>query len=163
MNNLLRKINRLKCLSGFIKVWLFPTWLLLGASRLMILVLSFKTIVTRLGVNNGSVSWIPILDIKQEYKAMEISRLIQLSARYTPWVSNCFPQAVTARMILSFYRIPYALYFGITKDHKTGIMKAHAWVVAGRINVTGGSSFDRFTVVGCFTSDPVPTDFPPLP
>jgi len=31
-------------------------------------------------------------------------------------------------------------------------MKAHAWVVAGRIPVTGGQSFGQFTVVGCFVA-----------
>ena len=31
-------------------------------------------------------------------------------------------------------------------------MKAHAWVAAGRVPVTGGVSFAQFTVVGCFVA-----------
>ena len=34
---------------------------------------------------------------------------------------------------------------------KTGI-EADAWVAAGRVPVSGGASFDRFTVVGSFVA-----------
>jgi hypothetical protein len=71
-------------------------------------------------------------------------------ARFTPWDSNCFAQAITARLLLGLYGLPYALYFGLKRDAGSMGMKAHAWVVAGRIRVTGGASFGRYTVVAMY-------------
>lgn len=79
-----------------------------------------------------------------------IGRLIAMTSRYTPWDSNCFPQAVVARLLLGLYGIPYALYFGLRRDAESGELKAHAWVIAGKVAVTGGHSFNGFTVVGCY-------------
>ena len=83
---------------------------------------------------------------------MQIGRAVRLAARYTPWDSNCFPQAVVARLLLGLYGIPYALFFGLRRDPDSGAMLAHAWVAAGRVRVTGGESFGQFTVVGVFVS-----------
>ena len=66
--------------------------------------------------------------------------------------SNCFPQAVAAKLLLSLYRIPYALYFGLWQAPDHSGTQAHAWVAAGRIRVSGGHSLDQYTVVGCFIS-----------
>lgn len=93
---------------------------------------------------------IPLLNFSQEMRAWQISQVIYLVARYTPWNSNCFPQAIVARLLLGFYRIPYTLCFGLMRDPHTGEFKAHAWVAAGRVCVTGGTGFDQYTVVGCF-------------
>lgn len=80
-----------------------------------------------------------------------IGRVIRLAAAYTPWHSNCFPQAVVARVLLALHGVPYMLCLGIklgsTADTK---IDAHAWVTAGRVSVTGGSSFGEFTVMNCF-------------
>ena len=61
-------------------------------------------------------------------------------------------QAVTARVLLGLYRIPYVLCFGVRRDAAGQPMQAHAWVVSGRIHVTGGDSFNRFTTVAMFAS-----------
>ncbi len=147
-----RKIRSFRRYSGFIKLWLAPVWLLLGVSRALILAVSFKRLAPGLGVHDGASPWVPLLNGSQERRAREIGRLIRLAARYTPWKSNCFPQAVTARVLLGLYRIPYVLYFGLTRDPEAGEMKAHAWVAAGRVPVTGGAAFGQFTVVGCFVA-----------
>ena len=136
----------------FIKLWLLPVWLLLGISKALILAVSFKRLAPRLGVHEGTAPWVPLLDRTQEARALAIGRVVRLAARYTPWESNCFPQAVAARLLLGLYRIPYVLYFGLARDAESGGMKAHAWVAAGRIRVTGGASFRQFTVVGCFVA-----------
>lgn len=149
---LLRKTRSFWQLPGFIKLWLAPAWLLLGVSRALILAVSFKRLAPRLGVHDGASPWVPLLNGSEERRAREIGRLIRLVARYTPWNSNCFPQAVTARVLLGLYRIPYVLYFGLSRDPEAGEMQAHAWVVAGRVPVTGGAAFGQFTVVGCFVA-----------
>ena len=136
----------------WIKLWFLPTWLLLGLAKSLIFMVSFKKLAPHLGVSAGIAPWIPLLDSPAELRALQIGRVVRLAAGYTPWDSNCFPQAVVARLLLGIYRIPYALYLGLRKDHETGEMKAHAWVAAGKIRVTGGNSFHQFTAVGCFIS-----------
>lgn len=136
----------------FQRSWFIPLWCLLGLSRAAILTLSFRRIAAYLGSEVGISAWVPLLDSRQERRALQIGKAIRLAARYTPWTSNCFPQAMAARVLLSFYRIPYSLYFGLMRDSETGEFKAHAWVAAGRVSVTGGTSFDQFTVVRCFIS-----------
>lgn len=132
---------------GFVPVWLF-----LGVAKALIFTVSFRRLAPRLGVSAGISAQVPLLDPTQEARALQIGRLVRMTARYTPWDSNCFPQAVVARLLLGLHDIPYALYFGLMRDPMSAEMKAHAWVAAGRIRVTGGQSFGQFTVVGCFVS-----------
>jgi hypothetical protein len=152
MNSLIRKVSNFLDQPVFIKLWFLPVWLLLGLSKLIIRLVSFKRLAPRLGAHVGTNALVPLLDERQEIRALVIGRVVRLSARYTPWDSNCFPQAVAAKLLLSLYRIPYALHFGLAQESTDSGMQAHAWIAAGRIRVTGGASFGQFTVVGCFVS-----------
>lgn len=134
------------------QLWFTPVWLILGVAKALIFTISFQRLAPRLGLSVGVFPWIPVLDAAQEARALQIGRVIRLAAVYTPWNSNCFPQAVAARLLLGLYRIPYTLCFGLMRDAATGEMKAHAWVAAGRIHVTGGASFGQYATVGCFVS-----------
>ena len=156
---------RRKCLSFwnlplFIKAWLLPTWLLLGLSKALILTCEFRRIAPFFGRPAGVTPWLPLITNDQAYRALSIGRLIKLSARYTPWDSNCFPQAIAARLLLGLYQIPYVLYFGLTREPTTEKIKAHAWVSSGKVNVTGGNSFSQFTVVHCFIAAELQKDLP---
>lgn len=136
--------------SRFTQKWLLPTWILLGLSKIAIFTVSFNRLAPFLGAEVGTSASIPLVGHYQEVRSLQIRQVVRLAARYTPWNSNCFPQAVTARLILGYYNIPYALYFGLMRDHETDDFKAHAWISTGRVNVTGGNSFGHYTVVGCF-------------
>ena len=131
---------------------MFPLWFILGISKALIFTVSFRRLAPHLGQAIGVAPWIPLLDPAQQARASQIGRAIRLASRYTPWNSNCFPQAVAARLLMGFYGIPYALYFGLMRDAQSLEMKAHAWVAAGRVPVTGGGSFKQFTVVGVFVT-----------
>ncbi len=136
----------------FSQLWYAPVWMVLGIAKAFIFTFSFRRLAPHLGTWSGTGAWVPVLSAQQEQCALLIGRTVKTIARYTPWDSNCFPQAITARLLLGLYGIPYAIYFGLMKDKDTAEMKAHAWVAAGRIRVTGGDGFESFTVVGCFTS-----------
>jgi hypothetical protein len=167
IRTLIRKVRSFAGLPLFTKVWLVPAWLELGLSRALILVVPFRTLAPRLGTAQGIAANVPLLTPAQEARARAIGRTIRLAARYTPWTSNCFPQAVVARTMLGMHGIPYAIHFGLMPAEPRGggvhthapdprggaptTMRAHAWVVAGRVPVTGGHSFHRYTVVGVFT------------
>jgi hypothetical protein len=129
-----------------------PAWLLLGASRVVILAIPFRYLAHGLGTQTGISPWIPLLGSRSEAKALSIGRAVQLAARFTPWESSCLPQAVTARVLLGLCGVPYSLFFGVARDSDGSNMSAHAWVAAGRVPVTGGASFGQFTVVACFVA-----------
>jgi hypothetical protein len=137
----------------FIQAWFLPLWVMLGISKALIFTLSFRRLAPRLGRQAGIAPWVPLLSDAQEQRALMIGRAVRLTAKYTPWDSNCFPQAIAARVLLGLYGLPYAFYFGLLRDPDDAAgIKAHAWVAAGRVRVTGGLSFGQFTVVGCFVA-----------
>lgn len=145
------KVRSFWRLSRYEQVWFIPVWCLLGVSKALIFSVSFKRLAPLLGRNSGPHPWIPLLTPEAELRAHRIGRLIRLAARYTPWDSNCFPQAIVARMLLGAQGIAYALYFGLARDREgMGQMAAHAWIAAGRVSVVGGASFQQFVVVECF-------------
>ncbi|MCK0127620.1 lasso peptide biosynthesis B2 protein [Erythrobacter sp. F6033] len=136
-------------------LWLIPAWVLLGLSRLVILTTPFRSYSRRLGVIDGAVLRSPLATSKQEASASAIGTAIKVAANYAPWNANCFPRAITARIILGVHGIPYALFFGLrNKATETGAQElaAHAWVVSGPVYVTGGNGFVQYTPVGCFVS-----------
>jgi hypothetical protein len=147
-----RKTNSFLRQPSFAQVWFVPLWLLLGLAKAVIFTLSFKRLAPHLGQSQGVAAWVPLVNQAQQARAVQIGRAVQLAARYTPWDSNCFPQAVAARLLLGWYGVPYALYFGLMRDADSAGMKAHAWVCADRVAVTGGRSFGQFTVVGVFVT-----------
>lgn len=152
LSNLVRKTHSFVNLPLFTKLWLLPMWLMLGISKALIFTITFRRLAPHLGQAMGVAPWVPLLNPAQQARALQIGRAVRLAARYTPWDSNCFPQAVAARLLLGWYGIPYALCFGVMRDAQSLEMKAHAWVSAGRVAVTGGASFGQFTVVGVFVA-----------
>jgi hypothetical protein len=150
---LLRKLGNLRRQPAFVVLWLAPTWVLLGLSRGCIALVPFRRLASLLGTNIGPAPWVPLVNARQAERARLIARTVAMAARYTPWESNCFPQAVTARLLLGLHRIPFALYFGLRRPGSAGALQAHAWVVAGSAQVAGGAAdFDHYTVVGCFVA-----------
>lgn len=150
---LLKKSRSFLLLPRFTRYGLPACWVLLGLARLSVLVLPFVRMAPLLGHHQGLQAVTPLLSAEQTQRALAISRLIAVCARYTPWTSNCFPQAIVARLLLGFYGIPYVLYFGLARpEGGSGPLEAHAWVNAGRVAVSGSYSFNRFTVVGTFVS-----------
>lgn len=103
-----------------------------------------------MGRYQGPCAWIPLLTSEQRRRADQVCRSVRLAARYAPWTANCFPQALAASAMLRLYRVPYTLHFGLCHSPGGRELKAHAWVSAGPVNVTGGASFQQFTVVGTF-------------
>lgn len=149
---LVRKLRNFTHRPWFEKAWFLPVWLLLGASRFVILAVPFRRLAFWLGEHEGIAPWVPLVDVRAEARALSISRVVQMTARHTPWQSNCFPQAMTARILLGLYGVPYSLFFGVNRNTDEVTLAAHAWVAVGRVRVTGGMSFNQFTVVGCFVS-----------
>ncbi|MFZ6689833.1 lasso peptide biosynthesis B2 protein [Undibacterium sp. SXout11W] len=135
----------------FFQLFFLPTWCVLGFARMLVLCIPFRHIAPRLGHHAGIHAAVPLIALESIPRARQISRLVTTTARYCPWNANCFAQAITARLWLGIYDIPYALYFGLKKSEDQQLL-AHAWVCAGPVRVTGGESFQEFTVVSMFIS-----------
>ncbi|MBW8752002.1 MAG: lasso peptide biosynthesis B2 protein [Propionibacteriales bacterium] len=127
----------------------------MGLSRLAILVLPFAAVRRALGEHRAPVASAedpsPPLDEAALLRARRIGATVQLAARHTPWRSECYPQALTARLLLGLARVPHVVSFGVRRDGDA--LVAHAWVHAGGLTVTGGTGH-RYTEVGAFAWAP---------
>lgn len=74
---------------------------------------------------------------------------VQRASELTPWPSVCFPQAVTAKMLLRQRGLSSTLYFGAAFDEARDL-NAHAWLRCGPLYVTGGPGRRQFGVVASF-------------
>lgn len=93
-----------------------------------------------------------VLDGRARGRAVGVARAIGSAAAHTPWRSDCYPQALTARILLRAVRVPHTVTFGVRRD-AAGELRAHAWVTAGDLTVTGGSP-ETWTGVASFAWAP---------
>jgi hypothetical protein len=151
------RISRL--VQGFVhlghrdQVRLVAAWSLLGLSRLAILLLPFRLVRRALGEHRdprAGATGAP-LDHDALVRAARIGATVQLAARHTPWRSECYPQALTARALLGLAGVPHVVSFGVRRDGDHQV--AHAWVHAGDVPVTGGTG-QPYTEVGSFAWAP---------
>lgn len=149
---LVAKIRHFRALPDGTKYWLVPAWLLLGLGRAAIVVIPVRYLAYSLGARCGPYPWVPLIDVKQQQRANTIARALVVASRYTPWQSNCFPQAIAASILLRSSGLPYTLFLGVARGDSETRYVAHAWVTSGRVCVAGGRSFGRFTVVETFAS-----------
>lgn len=129
-------------------------WALLGVSRLLILLLPFSLLRRMLGANNARDEALPFPACGLA-SARRIGEMTRLAARHTPWRSECYPQALAARIQLVIAGIPNTLSFGLRRS-ADGALLAHAWVTVGELSVVGGDP-QPYTVVGSFSWQPTPS------
>jgi hypothetical protein len=137
-----------------VKFWFVPAWIMLGLLRVLIKVSSFRRLVRFFGTETGPLA-LPsqlILAPAQHRTAANISAIVRLAAKYSPWRANCFPQALCASLLLNLYRLPFATYLGLAREPASAKVTAHAWVRAGSLVVTGDGDLSKYALVGCFTS-----------
>jgi len=158
--SLRRKFGRLRQLPVFVLVWLPPTWILMGLAALALRLVPIRRLAPLFGRGIGAVGFVPLLPRTRRRRADEVRRTIALAARYAPFRSNCFPQALVAQAFCRLYRLPFAMHFGVRAagageagEAANPGLAAHAWVVSGPVAISGGNaSFARFSTVGCFVS-----------
>lgn len=127
---------------------LMQAWLLLGLARIAILTIQFKRLAKYLG--EPSVETPTELSEEEMERCRRVSWAVQRASRFTPWTSNCFPQAIVAQHLLWRRRISSTIYFGL-KMEESKPMQAHAWVRCGPRIVTGRAGYKKYQVVGAFT------------
>jgi len=152
---IVRKLRSMRRLSLFSILWFPIVWLGLGLARASILVITFKRLSPILGRKSLTLDMQVFPNDAQIRRAVQIRKVIEMGARNSPWVANCFPQAIVGRVLLGLYRIPYCLFFGMRRDKETADLLAHAWIMAGPEYVTGRCGGETYTAVGCYTNQRV--------
>lgn len=149
---LARKLASARRIPLFALVWALPTWGLIGLSAAVIALVPFRRITPWLGTPMGAVALKPPIDAAQERRALLLAHTIDLAGRYALFRADCYPQALTARLLCALWRVPCAVHFGVAIGGDDGAkMRAHAWVCAGNVIVSGGTgSFATHTTVACF-------------
>lgn len=124
-------------------------YLLLGITRLAINTLPFPRLERWLGVRMSESA--PNAPVEHLRQARRIAWAIHTVSPYTPWRSNCFPQALTAKLLLRRRGIPTTLYLGAAFKAEPGAgLEGHAWLRCGPFYVTGGDGSRHFGAIVAF-------------
>jgi hypothetical protein len=87
---------------------------------------------------------------EQLTSARAVKLAISRCHRYVPWNTECYTQALTARIMLRRRQIPMLLFVGFKKDEGQSL-QGHAWTSCGTYIMTGyRTDLTRFTINGCF-------------
>ncbi|MDR9388706.1 MAG: lasso peptide biosynthesis B2 protein [Balneolaceae bacterium] len=112
---MIAKAQRYWALPRLERVGLPVVFLLLGISFIAIHTVRFKRLVSWLGKAHGVSPAVPLIDRPQWHRARRIGWAVRTTARYTPWPSKCFAQALTSALIMKYFQIPFGVYFGLAK------------------------------------------------
>ena len=131
--------------------WLFlQAYAGLGLARLAIQTIPFAKLAPFLGKHmTESIGEIPVEKMDQ---ARRVAWAIRRSTPFTPWNSDCLPQAITAKYLLRWRGIDSTLYLGAALDDARSL-KAHAWRRCGSGYVTGGAGHKEFGVLASFAEN----------
>ncbi len=150
-----RRLAKLYHLSWQDRWLLAESYVLLGLARLAINLVPLR----RLAPWFGSQSQETPAEITPAnlHEAERIAWAVRTASHHTPWQSNCYPQAFTAKLLLRRKQIPSTLYLGAALHPNTAgqtvatpAMTAHAWLRCGPLYVTGGRGQDTYTVLAVF-------------
>jgi len=120
------------------------------AAQILITVVPFRWIARGLGTFMMETLR-DDLDDGSKIKVLSVRRSLVRAADNVPWKPKCLAQSIAATLMLKLRRIPATLYFGVRKGAVAEMgIEAHAWVRAGRINVTPRGAFHEQSVVAVF-------------
>lgn len=123
-------------------------WVLIALSRLILVFIPFRKILPLLGTQ---VTLHEEVD-KTKNEFQYIRSAIARACRYSFWRTECFEQALCAKLMLKLRREKSTIYFGVKKDESEMEFLAHAWLVCREEIITGGKNSDTFVVLSSFRS-----------
>ena len=133
------------------KLLFIINFMLCGIARAAINLFPFPRLSPYLGQFQKTTILSTLVSNQQRQRARLIGNSVRLAAKHTPWDSSCLTQAMVAKFWCRFYRIPYILYIGFTKSaEEPSGYKAHAWITAGPVAITGGNGLADYHVVSSY-------------
>lgn len=128
----------------------------LAVARVALLVLPFRKVAAQLGdvlaPAEGAKRMAGIAPPPDaEAIAREIGWSVRRMADYVPFRAVCLQQALAGKAMLRRRGIVGALHLGVATGASPGAtMKAHAWLDAAGVKVTGWPFDDEYAEVACF-------------
>jgi hypothetical protein len=138
---IVRKIRRFADLDGGDKRLLLRAVFWLGIARVKLLMMPFQRLAERLSVPAADAALVP-----EEQLLQRIGFAVAAAANNVPWRSDCFPQAIAARMLLKGYGCRSTIHLGVERTGEAGLA-GHAWLTCGETVITGGHELDKYTEV----------------
>tara|TARA_R110001606_G_scaffold258475_5_gene406231 strand:- start:3551 stop:4081 length:531 start_codon:yes stop_codon:yes gene_type:complete len=137
-------------------ILLLPAAVCLAAGSALRLVVPMRMLCGWKGNSLGAVALVPLASEAQRRRAQAIKSAVRIVSQYTWYRSDCYPQALASMALARFMCIPYALHLGVASDRSseaTGGIRAHAWIVSGRVSMAGKNiSFRDFVSISCWTN-----------
>lgn len=131
----------------------FISFCLCAIAKIAIQCISYKRLSAYFGNSCQMLVASTLLLPQQLQHALTTRRVIALTARYTPWKSNCLTEVLVAKFWCQRYQIPYLLFIGLAKESKRPLgVDAHAWITAGPIAVTGGHALVTHQVICSYSN-----------
>lgn len=128
----------------------------LAVARVALLILPFRKVAAHLGdalppaegaQRMAGMAIPPGSDVT----AREVGWAVRRMAGYVPFRSVCLQQALAGKAMLRRRDIAAALHLGVVTGTAPGAtMKAHAWLDAAGVKVTGWPFDDDYAEVACF-------------
>ena len=135
------KLKRFVELDGSDK-WLFLRavgWL--AVARMMLIITPFKQLSAKFSAKPHADSVDPDPDYLRR-----VSFAVSAAANNVPWRSDCFPQAIAARILLNRKGYDSTIHLGVERTGSNTVA-GHAWLTCGDTTVTGGEQADHFAEI----------------
>ena len=140
------KLVRFARLDGADKWLLVRAVAWLGVARLRLVFTPFQELAERLSNDAPEPRVEPDPDFLRR-----VGFSVRAAADNVPWRSDCFPQAIAARMLLKRGGHASTIHLGVEKSG-VGSIAGHAWLTCGDEVVVGGEDLDRYTEMHCFNA-----------
>lgn len=151
---MLKIITQLWVLPLYCKFMCSCSFLLLALFGLIVKILPMPFFLFYFGSYHGTLKMSIVLNDKQKNLALNIGRMIRLTAKYIPWNCTCLPQALVAIFWCKLLNIPYVFYIGLCRGsiEKKNNYLSHAWLMSGPYALTGGNCLNSHNVISTYSS-----------
>jgi hypothetical protein len=124
--------------------WIFfQAFFLSGLVKFTLIFLSFRKVLNWQGTIQLESPIGP--DPASEMYRRNLQSAMRLCHLYTPWKSECYTRALTAKILLKRKRIPSTVYIGFRKE-SDGTYAGHAWLRSFDRIVTGREEMNGYIV-----------------
>jgi hypothetical protein len=141
----MRRLRSLGRLPAGDRVLLLEAATLLAVARVLVHTVKFERFATRLGSHGAQSAE------EESASALAVAQrvrwAVETAARNIPFEAVCLPQAIAGKLMLRRRGIASTLYLGVARDPD---LKAHAWLRAGPLIVTGAKGRLGFSVISTF-------------
>jgi hypothetical protein len=140
---LVRKIRSFLHSDPQLKWIFFQAFFLSGLVKFTLVFLSFRKVLNWQGAMQ--VESPEGADLKTDAYRRNVQLALRLCHLYTPWKSECYTRALTAKILLKRKGIPSTVYIGFRKE-PNGTYAGHAWLRSYDRIVTGREEMNGYIV-----------------